>query len=58
MVRHQSSKLSRNLEITNSYLRKMSYPATIAGMAGTLLDLHKGNVALHAQAKCIMREAA
>jgi len=38
--------------------RTKTSPAYIAGVAGTLLDLQNGNVALHGLAKCIMREAA
>jgi len=59
MVGPQPEKLSRGLEMTKAYLRsRNSSPARIAGMAGTLLDLKKGNVALHVLAKCMMREAA
>jgi len=59
VVGPQMTKPSRGLEMTNGYLwRKKSSPAHIAGMAGTLLDLQKGNVALHGLAKCFMREAA
>ncbi|MGC9156565.1 MAG: reverse transcriptase domain-containing protein, partial [Ferrimicrobium sp.] len=59
IVGPQPAKLSRGLEMTKAYLRRRkSSPAHIAGVAGTLLDLQKGNVALHGLAKCIMREAA
>jgi len=59
MVGPQPAKLSRGLEMTKSNLRgRKSSPAHITGGAGTLLDLQKGNVALHGLAKCIMREAA
>jgi len=55
----QPANLSRGLEITKAYLRRRkSSPAHIAGVAGTLLDMQKGNVALHGREKCIMREAA
>jgi len=58
-VEPQPAKLSRGLEMTNAYLRReTSSPAHIAGVAGTLLDLQKGNLALHGLAKCMMREAA
>jgi len=59
MVGPQLEKLSRGLEMTTAYLRRRkSSPAHIAGMAETLLDLQKGNVALHGLAKCMMRDAA
>jgi len=59
MVGPQPAKLSRGLKMTRAYLqRRKSSPAHIAGVAWTLLDLQKGNVALHGLAKCIMREAA
>jgi len=42
-----------------AYLRsRKSTPAHIAVVAGTLLGLQKGNVALYGLAKCVMREAA
>jgi len=48
MVGPQPAKLSRGLEMTEAYLRRRkSSPAHIAGVAGTVLDLQKGNVALH-----------
>jgi len=59
MVGPQPAKLSRGTEMTKDYLqRRKSSPAHIAGVAGTLLDLQKGNVAMHGLAKCIMGEAA
>ena len=59
IVAPQPPKLQRGVEMAKAYIRrKQSTPANIAGLAGTLLDLQKGNVALHGLAKCIMREAA
>jgi len=59
LVAPQPNKLSRGLEMTMVSLRRgKSSPAHIAGMAGTLLDLQKGNVALHDLDNCIMRKAA
>jgi len=59
MVGPQPAKLSRGLGMTKASLRRnKSSPAHIAGVAGTLLELQKGNVARHGLAKCIMREDA
>jgi len=59
MVGPQPKKLNRGLRMTKAHLRRMKLSAAhIAGMVGTLLDLRKGNVALHGLAECIMREAA
>jgi len=52
MVGPQPAKLSWGLERTKAYLRrKKSSPAHISGVAGTLLDPQRGNVALHGLAK-------
>jgi len=59
MVGPQPKKLNRGLRMTKAHLRRMKLSAAhIAGMVGTLLDLRKGNVALHGLAECIMREAS
>jgi len=59
MVGPHPTKLSRGLEMTkNNLRRRTSSQAHIAGMAGTLLDLQKGTLALHGPAKCIMMQVA
>jgi len=46
------AKLCRGLQMTKTYLRRTkSSPAHLFEMAGKLLDLQKGNVALHGLAK-------
>jgi len=53
------AKLGKGLEMTKAcQRRRRSTPANIAGVAEKVLCFQKGNVALHALVKRIMREAA